>query len=305
MRFINIVYVVLGLLWIAFPGNAQDYDFRVMTTRGENSLQASSSETQNITVGTMMSNEQTIIMGPSSYLLLVSPGAEYVELTSEQGSRYKVEELDPLGSDRGTLLKRYSKFVMSKMTPEAIEENRKKYASITGATERGLEEIAVFMNTSANVLGSEAVVRWEYPKQDVAYKIHFRDMFEELLTTVESSESHVWVDLDQEMFKGKDLVTVTVTLSMDENVTSGTYSMQRMSESDAAAFYGEYSELVQSLENSPFSHLILAEFFEQNGLLLDALTSYEKAVSQSNGLDYFKNAYAGFLMRNGYTDRAF
>ena len=47
----------------------------------------------------------------------------------------------------------------------------------------------------------------------------------------------------------------------------------------------------------------MAEFYEQYDLKLDALTSYEYAIMESPDVDYFKDAYLEFLMRNGYSNK--
>ena len=51
---------------------------------------------------------------------------------------------------------------------------------------------------------------------------------------------------------------------------------------------------------SAFENLILAEFYEQNNLILDASTCFEKAMILKPQVNYFKDAYKEFLMRNKF-----
>jgi hypothetical protein len=44
--------------------------------------------------------------------------------------------------------------------------------------------------------------------------------------------------------------------------------------------------------------LVYASFFEENGLLLDAMTKYEEAIKMSPEVDDFKELYNGFLIKN-------
>ena len=46
------------------------------------------------------------------------------------------------------------------------------------------------------------------------------------------------------------------------------------------------------------NNLILAEYYEEKGLVLDAITSYEGAVRMSPDVEYFQEAYDEFLIRN-------
>jgi len=282
----------------------QDYNFKVMTTRGDNELLDAAALRVKLRVGALVNDGDAISLSPNGYVLLVSPTNGVVELQSAEQKKYEVSDLQVEGSEESLLLK-YSNYVIGKMSPEVIEANRKKYASITGATERGIEAITLYMATSADVLNNMVVIRWEYPGNNASYVVEFRDMFEKLLDQRKTDVPYMIVDLDAEEFAGQDLVTVNVKLDGNENISSGAHAMQRLTEEDASGYFSDYMELKSSLGESPFSHLILAEFFEQNGLLLDALTSYEAAVEESQGLDYFRVAYLGFLMRNGYTDKTF
>jgi len=99
------------------------------------------------------------------------------------------------------------------------------------------------------------------------------------------------------------MVIVNVSVKGEEETSSGDYAIQLVNTEDSKEYSVELETLKSSLdENLPISNLILAEFYEQNDLLLDALTSYERAIQDAPEIDYFKEAYREFLMRNGYND---
>ena len=101
-----------------------------------------------------------------------------------------------------------------------------------------------------------------------------------------------------------EMVIVNVSIKGDEDSNSGDYAIQRVNESEAKEYTVELNNLKSTLDtNSSISNLIMAEFYEQNDLLLDALTSYEYAINQSPDVEYFKEAYQEFLMRNGFSDK--
>ena len=49
---------------------------------------------------------------------------------------------------------------------------------------------------------------------------------------------------------------------------------------------------------SALNHLILAGFYEEHQLLIDAIASYENAVRLAPDVAAIKDAYSEFLMRN-------
>ena len=114
----------------------QDYDFKVMTTRGDNELLDASALRAKLRVGALVNDGDAIFLSPNGYVLLVSPTNGVVELQSTKQEKYEVSDLQADGQSQASLLRKYSNYVVGKMSPEVIEANRKKYASITGATER-------------------------------------------------------------------------------------------------------------------------------------------------------------------------
>ena len=45
---------------------------------------------------------------------------------------------------------------------------------------------------------------------------------------------------------------------------------------------------------------ILAGFYEENNLLIDALSNYEAAIGLAPDVETFQEAYEDFLLRNGF-----
>jgi Tfp pilus assembly protein PilF len=51
-------------------------------------------------------------------------------------------------------------------------------------------------------------------------------------------------------------------------------------------------------EETALSKLILAGFYEQNNLIIDAIYAYEKAVEMAPDVPTFQESYEDFLLRN-------
>jgi len=98
----------------------------------------------------------------------------------------------------------------------------------------------------------------------------------------------------------EDLVLISISVKGNEDLKSKNAAMELFNEDATASFEVELKALKANLgEQSSINNLILAEFYEENNLLLDALTSYEYAIKMSPDVEYYKEAYDEFLLRTG------
>ncbi|MCH8231163.1 MAG: hypothetical protein IIB82_00705 [Bacteroidetes bacterium] len=301
----KLLFLIFSASMISISSFSQDYVFKVLANKGENTYKtASGSSWEPLKTGTKLQSGDVIKTTGNCYLALLSASGKPIEL--KEAKEYNVNDLKAQvgGSDDG-IVSKYADFVMSKMSTEAREENRKKYASITGATERGsFQQIKFFMPTSANIYNSVAIIRWDPQDGAETYQIVLKDWFDEVLMVAETKDSFFKVDFNDSRLEGMEMVIVNVSIKGDKDSNSGDYAIQRVNESEAKEYTVELNDLKSSLDaNSSISNLIMAEFYEQNDLLLDALTSYEYAINQSPDVEYFKEAYQEFLMRNGFSDK--
>lgn len=293
-------FLVVLMISIVTTVVAQDYTFRVIGSDGENAYKTSSSDWQSVRPGTKMNDGDMLKVADQGFVALVHSNGKTLQLTEPK--EYEVTALDAqMGGEDAGIIKKYADYVMSKMTPEEREENRKKYASITGATERSLEDskIDLFMKPSSPLLEEEAIIRWKEIGENSSYQVTIKDMFDEVIMVSETSDTYFKIDLTDERMKNVPLIIVTVNLKDNEEVKTGDYGIQPVMEEDMTTYVADLDELKQSLgEDTSINHLILAAFYEEQGLLLDATTNYEYAIKKSPGVSYFQEAYDEFLIRN-------
>ena len=299
---LSLIIIGLGLL---FQGAiAQDYAFRVLASKGQNMVKKGTAAWQPLKTGAKLNSGEEVKLVANGYLGLVHSSGKTMEL--KEASVYNIAKLSSeLGSGTQSIASKYADFVMSKMSPDQREENRKKYASVTGAAERGSEDasINIFMPQSVSVLNTKATVRWEPVRDDAVYVVNLKNLFEEKIMVVETSDPYYTIDFDNEQIKNaivENLIIVRVSLKDDESIASKNAAIELMTDEDAQTYQVELSGLEQNIgQESSINDLILAEFYEENGLILDALTSYEDAVKLSPDVEYFQEAYDEFLIRNG------
>jgi len=279
---------------------AQDYEFRVMMNKGENQVKLSGGDWETLKTGSKLNKGDQIKLAENAYVGLVHKSGKTLEL--KEGGTHKVDDLsNQVGTGTSSITSKYADFVMAKMSNQAQEENRRKYASVTGAVERAADDasIKVLMPPTSEVYESDPIITWN-PVENKKYKIVLKNWFDKVITTKETSDNWVKIDMNDPLLSKEKLIIVTVSLADNEDFTSGDYGIKRVDEEKAKSFESELTDLKTNLtEESSLNRLILAEFFEENNLIVDALTNYVTAIQLSPDVDYFKDAFEEFKMRNG------
>ena len=299
---LSLFIIVLGIL--VQGAFAQDYAFRVLASKGQNMVKTGSADWQTLKTGAKLNNGQEVKLDVNGYLGLVHSSGKTMEL--KEATTYNISKLSStLGASSQKIASKNADFVMSKMSPEKKEENRRKYASVTGAVERGSSDasINIYMPTSVSVLNNTAIIRWEPVKENAIYTISLKNLFEEKIMVAETTDSFYTINFDSDEIKNaviENLIIVNISLKGDESVASKNAAIELMTTEDAKTYQVELSGLEANIgSETSINNLILAEFYEEKGLVLDAITSYENAVNISPDVDYFQEAYDEFLIRNG------
>jgi hypothetical protein len=55
-------------------------------------------------------------------------------------------------------------------------------------------------------------------------------------------------------------------------------------------------------EETALNKIVLASFYEENKLLINAIENYEAAITMEPEVDFFQAAYSQFLERNGLAE---
>ncbi len=295
-----------AVLLVSNPIQAQDYIFKVLANKGGNSVKVANetSSWEPVRTGATLNSNDEIRISENSYIGLVHASGKTIELKDE-GSYYVKELAARLGSSRSSVASKYANFVINKMTSdddEDINRNHRKYLTVTGAVERSVFEapITLKMPSSVEVLNKEAMIRWDKIEDAKTYVFTVKNMYDELILTKETKDPHVLLELTKMPFTGEELIIVSVRVKGNEKMYSGNYGIKRLSGVDADPIVKELEQLNTSLkEESSLNKLILATFYEENNLLIDAMMNYELAVKLSPDVEQFKIAYDMFNKRNG------
>ena len=301
----KISLILASLMFLVLTGFGQDYTFRIMVSKGENKVKVGSGDWQSLRIGERLNDGDQLQVADKGYLGMVHSSGKTKEIKA--AGTYSIKELaSTISASTQNIASKYADFVISKMSPEEKEANRRKYASVTGAVERGDDDgqLKIFMPTSVSVYNPEVMIRWEPVEgENTTYVVKLKDLFEQTIMVAETTESSYKIDFNDAKLTGaivENLVLVNVSVKGNEDIKSKNAAIERFSKDTAASFEVELKELEANLgEQSSINNLILAEFYEENNLLLDALTSYEYAIKMSPDVEYYKEAYDEFLLRTG------
>lgn len=285
--------VVLGLFF-STAGFSQDYAFKVLANKGTNEVKSGDSW-QALKTGTSLKAGDQLRISENAYVGLVHSSGKPIEL--KKADTYDVSALASKIGAGASVLNKYTDFILSSNSAEA----KKNRLSATGAVHRGLEDIKVFLpeNQFSEIFNTVAIVNWEASKSGGPYIVTLKNMFDDELAKIETPETTVKIDLTEPKFANETAVLVEVKSKADTKSKSESHVIKKLSAKRYETIKQSYTEISTELqEETALNKLILAAFFEENKLFIDAITAYEQAIKLDPDTPSYKEAYEEFLYRN-------
>lgn len=298
-----VIIILLGIL--GQTAYAQDYVFRVLASNGVNLVKSEGDDWQVLKTGAKLYSGNEVKLNDNGYLGLLHSNGKTIELREDSTYNISKLSLEQLSNSQN-MVSKYAEYVMSKMTPEQKEENRRLYAGVTGSVERSLinSDIFIYLPKTVSVLNDKAIIRWNSPFPKTDYVITLKNIFGEVVLQLETSENFYKLNFYDEYFADgmiSNLIIIQVAQKGNNEVTSQSVSVRKLIRSNAQDLLSGLNQLETSVGGaSSLNNLIFAEFYEENKLILDASTSYENAIKLSPEIEYFQNVYDEFLIRNGF-----
>ena len=288
------ILVFVLLIWFASAAFAQqDYAFKVLVMKGKNELKAGESW-QLIKVGTTLKGTDELKLSENSYLGLVHSSGKPLEL--KLAGKYKVDALATKVSGGSSVLNKYAEFILSSNTT-----NNNKLTA-TGAVHRGPEVIELYLPKKENpvVYNNEIIVNWDPTKIPGPYQVTFSSMFGDQLEIKDTKESQVKVNLSGPNFLNEDNILVVVRSKSDPTKISEEYTLKKLSKADKTRINNLLKEISNPLEEkTAFNQYLMAGFYEENNLIIDAITAYREAIGLAPDVTSYQEDYATFLIRHG------
>ena len=290
----QVSFLAFALILMIGSSYGQGYTFKVLANKGSNKIKAGS-EWQVLKTGASLQDGDELMVSENAYLGLVHASGKTLELKSP--GNHKIKDLAAKVSAGGSsVASKYADFVLSKMSAEG----KKNRLSATGAVHRGESAgIHIYMPSSVGVYNEAAIIRWDSVEGRPSYTVTLKNMFDDVLGTIETAHPSIELNLSDEKISKENVVLLTVAAKGEGEIHSGTYAIKRLSKDDAARVKSNLNDLMADVDQeTALNKYILAGFYEENNLLVDALTSYEQAIKLAPEVDSFKDAYLEFLLRN-------
>ena len=281
-----------------------DYMFRVLANKGTNKVkQASSNQTVALKTGSKLYAGDEIIASDGAYIGLMHKTGKTTEIRG--AGVKKVTELEKnINTASSTVAGRYAQFVMNKLNEEE-NTNYRARQNATGAVSRatGSAAINIMAPPQADLMGDIAVLRWDAPKGAEAsgkYVVKIENIFNEEIYTAETDKTSIELNFaNKELEYDMGLYLVKVYQKGNEDVASNEVGIKKVKSNDKVEVQENLASLKSEVaDDTPMNKIVYASFYEENGLILDALTKYEEAIKMSPDVQDFKDLYQNFLITN-------
>ncbi len=275
----------------------QGYAFKVLAIKGANEVKSGDSW-QPLKTGASLQSTDEIKLVENAYVGLVSSKGKPKEI--KIAGNYKVSSLESEVDKGGSsVLTKYTDFILSSNSAEA----KKNRLSATGAVHRGAETAAIQVmlppNQHSGVFNHTAIISWDN-KTPGPYVVTLRNMFEDVLTKIETTEQSIEVDLGDAKYATENAILVEVSSKSNPKLASQQHLIKKLTPSDQEKVRKSLSEIIGEVsEPTALNKLLLAGFYEESNLFIDAISAYEDAIKLAPEVPYYKEAYDEFLFRHG------
>ena len=252
-----------------------------------------------VKTGAVLQSGDELKLSDDSYVGLVHATGRTIELTSP-GSVNVNDLAADLKQKSASATSKYADFVLNKLAD--AENARIDQLQVTGAVERGKKVdpniIEVLMPLTSEVYESNPQIQWKAVEGASTYEVTLMNVFDEVLMDQLTSDNSIEIDLSQSELANERLLILNVAVKGSDKVKSENYGIKRLTDAERSEMTVKIEELSNNTSKSSLSEIMKASLYEQNNLLVDAATSYQRAIALSPQVDDFKKMYDAFIDRN-------
>lgn len=277
-------------------GNAQDYAFKVLANKGSNEVK-SGNEWLPIKTGASLKDNDELKLSANAYMGLVHATGKPLEL--KQAGNYKVSELAAQLKTGASVLTKYTDFILSSNSAEA----KKNRLSATGAVDRGENAAIQLMlpqNQHSGIYNNAAIISWAGSNVPGPYIATVRNMFDDELAQFETPETSFQIDLTDAKFAKENALLIEIKSKADPKQVSKQHLIKKLAPAEKENVKKSLGEIMGQVdEQTALNKFILAGFYEENNLFIDAISAYEEAIKLAPEVETYREAYDDFLIRHG------
>lgn len=297
MKYSKLTLSLLLALIVNLALAQQAFTFKVLANKGTNEVKTGDTWTA-LRTGASLKDTDEIRLGENSYVGLIHSSGKPKEL--KKAGPYKIKELAATMNGGASVLNKYADFMLSSNSAEA----KKNRLSATGAVKRDLagNDILLYLpqNQYSSIYNGVAVLNWESKTgNNGPFLVSVRNMFGDEIVLKETPETTLTLDLSDPKLAGEQHFLIDVRKKGDQKLKSEEHLIKKIQPAEQQKIKSLLSEFIGEMtEETALNKFIMAGFYEDNQLFIDAITAYEEAIKMAPDVDTFKEAYEEFLLRN-------
>ncbi len=310
---LKISFLALFLTCFSIGIQAQNFTFKVMASNGVITSQISK---KRLWAGSELAKTETIVVPSGGYVGLMHKNGNTLEL--KQAGNYKIAELDKKMGVKTAISNKYATFVAGEMTKADkidINQNHRKYSSITGSVSRRISAYAktasAYLTENEMIVFDKKVILHLFPtyegKKDTVYVVRILDLVgnKELdkfeIPAKKNGEAILNFTITdyQSKYEPNTLKVEVSFKGFEETPDNRSSYVVRLSNAKNDPQYQKVvKEIAQIKTNSALDNVLKASIFEKNGYVLDAIGCYETALQLAPEVGTYQVMYNDFLVKN-------
>ncbi|MCU0445220.1 MAG: hypothetical protein MUE85_09910 [Microscillaceae bacterium] len=281
---------------------AQDFTFKVIASSGASHKNTAGKEENKLKLGSKLVAGDKVVVAPASYLGLTYAKGGTVQISV--AGTYSVKDLETkLLNSKKSVTEKYANFIIGEMTKgngADIHKNPYKYQNVTGSVERGFSDLVVMLPKNSKTFQNEYKLQWYKVDGNKTFTIKITDFTDELIKTVETTDTTWVLKWDAPEFKDQSSVQVKI-IPKEKKLTFLTkYSIERLESEDLTGFQKQFKDFeTKEIGNAKDANALLnrAVYLEENEMYIDALYAYTEARKLEPKNEIFEIVYNQFLIR--------
>ena len=272
--------------------------FTVLSAKGENVVQKGT-EYEPLGPGMKLPANAKIMLGEGGAVELSSANGSTVNL-NKAGIYTMNDVAGNFKADNSGLAQRYLSYVFNEMTADDGGITNKM--SITGSVERSLENngISLFSPESTYFMQKATTIQWASEAELGECKVQVLNLFDEPIIEQVVTGNAVTLDLSKVEFEEDAFYKLIVVSNTNPSMKSGELILRVPSKIERAQFQQDLIEIDKNKdESSPLYYALMAKFCKVNGLYVDAVTNFEKALALAPESEMIRIEYDAFLELSG------
>lgn len=303
MKVRNIIFglIFFGLL---FQAKAQTALFNVLASKGSvKYISAGTTEAKTMIIGKKLFPNDKIVVGENSYLGLAHSAGKTIEI--KRPGSYEVSALSAeVANQNASVSKKYIDFLAGEINNNGqdMAKNKYQYMAVTGSVERGSNDIVLYAvpGVAAPVLTGPVTFKWDLNNDVKTYVVKLSNIFDEVLYTTELTTNSATVDLAKYNFgqgNEKNLFIQIFSKEHPEKVKSAKVNLKALDAKAEAEIVKQVNELkAEQQEETALNKYILANFYAEKGLTLNAVEQFEATIALEPEVEDFKASYGEYLV---------